>query len=65
MKIVFVPFRGFLFFYTNCISSFIEATIKFSSPSGAFYFSILLLLLLLLFRLKFSSPSGAFYFSIS
>ncbi len=60
---VFVPFRGFLFFYACCSLGEEKKGRVFSSPSGAFYFSIEIAEDRF-FNESFSSPSGAFYFSM-
>ena len=61
---VFVPSRGFLFFY-KCIGDYEADTMQeFSSPHGDFSFSIFVTSYNAVVRMLFSSPHGDFSFSI-
>ena len=60
---VFVPSRGFLFFYRNRKRTHNRADIWFSSPHGDFSFSIFAPFPFHI-RTRFSSPHGDFSFSI-
>ena len=63
-KSVFVPSRGFLFFYDIRGHIFHMSQDAFSSPHGDFSFSILLCPSYALYQ-QFSSPHGDFSFSIT
>ena len=62
--LVFVPSRGFLFFYKDARIAILNL-VKFSSPHGDFSFSIVLQDSRTQFNNWFSSPHGDFSFSIS
>ena len=62
---VFVPSRGFLFFYITCRFRCFKFRNKFSSPHGDFSFSIKMEIHFTIATIRFSSPHGDFSFSIS
>ena len=62
--LVFVPSRGFLFFYAVYMA-LVKALKKFSSPHGDFSFSIERSVNYDYWNMWFSSPHGDFSFSIS
>ena len=61
---VFVPSRGFLFFYITCRFRCFKFRNKFSSPHGDFSFSIKMEIHFTIATIRFSSPHGDFSFSI-
>ena len=63
MAFVFVPSRGFLFFYDR-LNAYENEVVEFSSPHGDFSFSIMICYVRFIETKQFSSPHGDFSFSI-